>query len=249
MAAQEHINSTEASYHMYRINNTFRGYSLYYFEFYITLMWKGEDRSFKRPDLLLKSLDLSSNSFIGEIPKEVVSLLGLVSLNLSRNKLSGKIPIEIGNLESLEFLDLSRNKLSGTIPPSLAHIDRLGVLDLSNNNLSGKIPIGTQLQGFNASCYGENLDLCGMPLDKKCLEDKVPSPQIFDHSEDDDDSIFSQQFYLSMGIGFAVGFWTFMGPLLFNQSWRQTYYRLVNDAASRIHVMGIIYVARYLASH
>ncbi|XP_054813247.1 receptor-like protein EIX1 [Prosopis cineraria] len=245
--AQQHINSTKSSYHMYRINTTRFGFSVDKFEFYITLMWKGEDMSFKKPDVLLKSIDLSSNAFTGEIPKEVVYLLGLVSLNLSRNKLKGKIPIEIGNLEYLEFLDLSRNKLSGTIPLSLAHIDRLSVLDLSNNNLFGKIPTGTQLQGFNASCYERNLDLCGMPLNKKCLEDSMPSPQIFDHPEDDGDSLFSQQFYLSLGIGFAIGFWAFMGPLLFNRSWRQTYYRFVNDVTNRIHVMIIIYVTRYHA--
>lgn len=173
-------------------NKTGLGYTIYGFEFYVTLMWKGKDHLFKRPEQLLKNIDLSSNAFTGEIPKEVVSLLGLVSLNLSRNKLSGKIPIEIGNLGLLEFLDLSRNRLSGPIPPSLAHIDCLSVLDLSNNHLSGKIPRGTQLQSFNASSYEGNLDLCGVPLNKNCQEDETPTPQASDQYENDV-SLFTTQ--------------------------------------------------------
>ncbi|XP_028760803.1 receptor-like protein EIX1 [Neltuma alba] len=194
--------------HSYEFNQAGKGSTYFSFEFYITLMWKGKDDLFKRPEQLLKSIDLSGNALTGEIPKEVVSLLGLVSLNLSRNKLSGKIPPKIGNLGSLEFLDLSRNRLSGPIPQSLAHIDRLSVLDLSNNHLSGNIPKGTQLQSFNATSYEGNLDLCGAPLDKKCLDDETPSPQPSNHYEDDDDdSYFTQDFYLSLGLGFAFGFW------------------------------------------
>ncbi|KAI9098369.1 hypothetical protein K1719_024994 [Acacia pycnantha] len=219
--AQKHINLTD-SYHSYRINKAGYSYIIESLEFFITLTWKGEDQMFKRPELFLKSIDLSNNALTGEIPKELVSLLGLVSLNLSRNQLSGEIPMKIGNLESLEFLDLSKNKLSGQIPPSLAHIDRLSVLDLSNNSLSGKIPTGTQLQSFNASSYDGNFDLCGLPLNKKCPGDnKTPPPQEANHDEEEDASLFSQEVYLSMGLGFFVGFWAFVGPFLFNQTWRQ----------------------------
>ncbi|XP_028760800.1 receptor-like protein EIX1, partial [Neltuma alba] len=211
---------------------------------------RGKDDLFKRLEQLLKSIDLSSNALTGEIPKEVVSLLGLVSLNLSRNKLSGKIPPKIGNLGSLEFLDLSRNRLSGPIPQSLAHIDRLSVLDLSNNHLSENIPKGTQLQSFNATSYEGNLDLCGAPLNKKCLDDdETPSPQTSNHYEDDDDdSYFTQDFYLSLGLGFAFGFWAFLGPLLFNRTWRQTYYTFVRRVTDRVQILMAIYVSRYLTN-
>ncbi|XP_014522472.1 receptor-like protein 12, partial [Vigna radiata var. radiata] len=119
---------------------------------------------------LLKSIDLSYNQLSGEIPKEIEGLLGLVSLNLSRNQLTGKIPSNVGELTSLEFLDLSRNQLVGSIPSSLAQIDRLTVLDLSHNYLSGKIPTGTQLQSFDALKYEDNVDLCGPPLKKLCID-------------------------------------------------------------------------------
>ncbi|XP_028771711.1 probable LRR receptor-like serine/threonine-protein kinase At1g34110 [Neltuma alba] len=207
---------------------------------------QGEDYKYMRPELFLKSIDLSSNALSGEIPRELVSLLGLVSLNLSRNQLSGEIPINIGNLESLEFLDMSNNKLSGPIPSSLANIDRLSVLDLSNNHLYGKIPIGTQLQSFNASSYEGNLDLCGSPLNKMCLEDNTPPPQEANHDEEEEASLFSQEFYLSMGLGFVVGFWAIVGPLLFNRTWRQVYYRFMNTVTDKVHVMVVVYVVKYL---
>ncbi|XP_014501057.1 receptor-like protein 12 [Vigna radiata var. radiata] len=138
------------------------------------LTWKGSHQMFKNSVLLLlKSIDLSSNYFSEEIPKEFEILIGLVSLNLSRNNLSGEIPSNIGKLSLLEFLDISRNELVGSIPNSLIEIDRLSVLDLSHNHLVGMIPQSTQLQSFNASSYEDNLNLCGSPLDKLCIS-KIP---------------------------------------------------------------------------
>ncbi|XP_022632101.1 LRR receptor-like serine/threonine-protein kinase GSO2 [Vigna radiata var. radiata] len=138
------------------------------------LMWKGSEQMFTDMGLsLLKSIDLSSNELLGEIPKEIECLFGLVSLNLSRNRLKGGIPSNVGKLTSLEFLDLSQNQLVGSIPSSLAQIDRLTVLDLSHNYLSGKIPTGTQLQSFDASKYEDNLDLCGPPLKKLCIDGRM----------------------------------------------------------------------------
>ncbi|RHN51145.1 putative transferase [Medicago truncatula] len=78
------------------------------------LTWKGVDQVFNNNELLLlKSIDLSSNHFSGEIPPEIANLIQLVSLNLSRNNFTGKIPSNIGKLTSLDFLDLSQNKLRG----------------------------------------------------------------------------------------------------------------------------------------
>nr|GMD20936.1 receptor-like protein EIX2 [Ipomoea batatas] len=63
--------------------------------------------------LFLRSIDLSGNHIIGEIPTELMCLLSLNNLNLSANNLSGNIPQAIGNLSKIESLDLSRNALSG----------------------------------------------------------------------------------------------------------------------------------------
>ena len=116
-------------------------------------------------------------------------LQGLMFLNLSVNHLEGQLPMEIGAMTSLESLDLSRNKLSGVIPQSLAGISFLSHLNVSYNNFSGRIPSGTQIQGFNASCFIVNLELCGPPLRETCIGDdlpEVPIPGPADEEDDDD---------------------------------------------------------------
>ncbi|XP_061350283.1 receptor-like protein EIX2 [Gastrolobium bilobum] len=209
------------------------------------LMWKGAEQLFKNNQLfLLKSIDLSNNHFSEEIPAELENLFGLVSLNLSRNNLTGKIPSNIGRLTSLEFLDLSRNQISGSIPSSLAQIDRLAMLDLSHNHLSGEIPIGTQLQSFDASKYEDNLDLCGKPLDKLCMEAEPPNePKVKSH--EDEHLLFTRGFYVSMAFGFVIGFWGIFGSILVNRSCRHAYFRILNNLVDSIYVMIAIKVAKY----
>ncbi|MED6210711.1 hypothetical protein PIB30_066717 [Stylosanthes scabra] len=201
------------------------------------LMWKGEQRIFIMKHLLLKSIDLSSNQLSGQIPMELAELLGLVSLNLSRNSLTGKIPSKIGMLTSLEFLDLSRNQLSGSIPSSITQIDMLAMLDLSHNHLAGEIPTSTQLQGFNASSFEDNLDLCGPPLSKLCKE--VVKPPLPPPKVDEDyieDWLLSHGFYISMVLGFATGFWGIFGSILLNRRWRHAYFRFLSNLMDNIYV-------------
>ncbi|XP_015942524.1 receptor-like protein EIX1 [Arachis duranensis] len=204
------------------------------YNLYLFLTWKSAYRSFKNADMLLTGIDLSSNHLTGEIPKEIELLFGLVLLNLSRNSLNGEIISNIGNLQSLEFLDLSRNHLSGRIPSSLSKIDRLTMLDLSNNDLDGKIPIGTQLQSFDPSAYEGNPNLCGEPLNKKCeeetTEDERPVAQV-----GDDNSIFLEALYMSMGLGFFTGFCGFIVSVLFISSCREPYSRFLNSLVTRIY--------------
>ncbi|KAL2967130.1 hypothetical protein AAZX31_16G158300 [Glycine max] len=209
------------------------------------LMWKGSEQMFKNNVLLLlKSIDLSSNHFSGEIPLEIENLFGLVSLNLSRNHLTGKIPSKIGKLTSLDFLDLSRNHLVGSIPSSLTQIDRLGVLDLSHNNLSGEIPTGTQLQTFNASCYEDNLDLCGPPLEKLCADGKPPQEPIVKLPEDEK-LLFTREFYMSMAIGFVISFWGVFGSILIKRSWRHAYFKFISNLSDAIYVMAAVKVFKW----
>ncbi|KEH38368.1 LRR receptor-like kinase family protein [Medicago truncatula] len=176
------------------------------YEIDLSMVWKGVNQRYKNADRFLKTIDLSSNHLTGEIPTEMKRLFGLIALNLSRNNLSVEIISNIGNFKSLEFLDLSRNRLSGRIPSSLAHIDRLAMLDLSHNQLYGKIPIGTQLQTFNASSFDGNSNLCGDPLDRKCPGEEQSKPQVPTTDVGDDNSIFLEAFYMSMGLGFFTGF-------------------------------------------
>ncbi|KAL2576948.1 hypothetical protein AAZX31_16G112600 [Glycine max] len=203
----------------------------------ITWMWKGVERGFKDPELELKSIDLSCNNLMGEIPKEVGYLLGLVSLNLSRNNLSGEIPSQIGNLGSLESLDLSRNHISGRIPSSLSEIDDLGKLDLSHNSLSGRIPSGRHFETFEASSFEGNIDLCGEQLNKTCPGD---GDQTTEEGQEPpvkgDDSVFYEGLYMSLGIGYFTGFWGLLGPLLLWRPWRIAYIRFLNRLTDYVYV-------------
>ncbi|XP_054778383.1 putative leucine-rich repeat receptor-like serine/threonine-protein kinase At2g24130 [Prosopis cineraria] len=88
----------------------------------------------------LVELDLSSNSFYGQIPRELVRLRRLKLLNLSYNDFHGQVPALIGDLSILEYLNIRNNSFDGFIPLSLFNLSRLEVFDWSFNKLSGIIP-------------------------------------------------------------------------------------------------------------
>ncbi|XP_019152114.1 PREDICTED: LRR receptor-like serine/threonine-protein kinase GSO2 [Ipomoea nil] len=183
--------------------------------------------------MLFVSMDFSNNNFNGDIPIELTNLVKLKSLNLSRNNLTGNIPMEMGNMKLLESIDLSRNQLSGKIPSSFSGLSFLGVLDLSYNNLSGKIPSSTQLQGFNASCYIGN-NLCGPPLSKSCSS--IDDGQIPKNESKRDDCCEVDWFYVSMVIGFAVGFGCIYGSLFLVKSWRIAYFKFLDKKLKSVLV-------------
>ncbi|CAL8122720.1 unnamed protein product [Prunus armeniaca] len=191
------------------LENSF--YTIHY-EDDATSLWKGRMYSYKNTLGLVKRIDLSRNRLTGEIPSEITHLVGLVSLNLSGNQLAGQITPKIGNLQSLDALDLSRNQIEVRIPTNLSRIDRLSFLDFSFNNLYGEIPIGTQLQSFDTSVYVGNPQLCGPPLKNMCADQNVHTN--LSNREDDKDELITLGFYISMGLGFAAGFWGVCSTLI-----------------------------------
>ena len=154
-------------------DRTFNHSSIFYGEYIFLeielLVIKGKVSEYSTILQLVKSMNLSKNNLLGEIPKEVTSLQGLQSLNLSYNLLSRSIPENICSMGSLESIDFSVNKLSGQIPLSMSNMTFLNHLNLSNNNLIGKIPLSTQIQSLNASNFIGN-KLCGPPLTDNCPE-------------------------------------------------------------------------------
>ncbi|THG23753.1 receptor-like protein EIX2 [Camellia sinensis] len=233
--------STDFTYTTYQ-GGAFVSGSLYY-ESNALVQWKGQEREYGNQLGLLKMIDLSSNKLTGKIPQQVASLAGLVSLNLSRNNLAGRIIQEIGQMKMLEALDLSANRLSGEIPTSLAYLNFLSVLNLSNNNLSGKIPSSTQLQSFDASVYSENPKLCGRPLPNKCPgEDTVVEPPI--STQEDEDRFITSGFYVSMGIGFTVGFWGVFGTMLCNSPLRYACFKFLDRIQNWFYVTVVLNMAR-----
>ncbi|PPS02607.1 hypothetical protein GOBAR_AA18055 [Gossypium barbadense] len=180
-------------------------------------------------------MDLSNNNLAGEITAGMTDILGLRFLNLSNNQLTGRIPKNIGNLRLLESIDLSRNQLRGEIPPSMLALTFLSYLNLSKNNLTGKIPSSTQLQSFDISSCDRN-HLCRPPLLEICSIDAKTSSDHNNNENNEGDGLEVDWlwFYASMALGFVVGFWVVMGPLLFNKSWRFHYFHILERLEYKI---------------
>ncbi|KAF8025335.1 hypothetical protein BT93_F2239 [Corymbia citriodora subsp. variegata] len=141
----------------------------------VAVMMKGLEVELVRILTYLTIVDLSCNSFQGNIPEVIGHLHSLVGLNLSHNHLTGSIPPTLGNLTNLGWLDLSSNKLSGVIPGKLGDLASLGYLNLSKNQLTGRIPQDKQLSTFSRDSFSGNPHLCGTPLPKACPCDAQPT--------------------------------------------------------------------------
>nr|XP_043632441.1 receptor-like protein EIX2 [Erigeron canadensis] len=209
--------------------------------------WKGKVREFGRSNLeLLKSIDLSNNSFSGILPNEITRLVEVVSLNFSCNKFHGQVPEDIGQLKYLETFDLSGNEFSGSIPSSLSLIDSLGYLDLSNNNLSGKIPLGNgrKLQQFNSSSYNGNHLLCGPPLTQEC--GFMPVGPVDGKQEDDqeEEEELWKSYYMGMGVGFGAGFWGICGAIFLNRRCRYVMFASLSHVKDWIYISLVVYLRK-----
>ncbi|KAF8016988.1 hypothetical protein BT93_H2249 [Corymbia citriodora subsp. variegata] len=137
---------------------------------------KGQEIKLVKILTVLTTIDLSHNSFQGDIPKAFGHLRSLIGLNLSYNHLTSSIPPTLGNLTELEWLDLSSNKLGGGIPRVLGDLTFLEYLNLSKNQLIGRIPQDKQLSTFSSESFSGNSGLCGTPLPKACPSDPQPPP-------------------------------------------------------------------------
>jgi Leucine-rich repeat (LRR) protein len=169
--------------------------------------WKGFDQYFQKIQSTLRILDLSNNSFTGEISKEIGKLKALQQLNLSHNSFTGQIQSSLGMLTNLESLDLSSNFFTGSIPVQLVDLTFLGVLNLSHNQLEGPIPTGKQFNTFNASSFEGNLGLCGFPMPKECNSDEAPPLQPSNFHDGDDSKFFGEGFgWKAVAIGYGCGF-------------------------------------------
>ncbi|KAH7653838.1 L domain-like protein [Dioscorea alata] len=212
----------------------------------LLLILKGREDAYNRKLLsLLKVIDFSGNHLSGDIPEELTSLYGLQALNLSGNYLEGEIPNKLGRLQQLETLDLSRNELTGSIPWSFSNLSFLSHLNVSYNHLTGRVPSGNQMNTFtDPSIYIGN-DLCGFPLGVECGKDgernrEGPSEEEVDE-EDDDVMLW---WYIGSTSGFAVGFWSVWGVLVFKKSWRYAWFYYTDKVCNMIIVAVVLSFAR-----
>ncbi|CAN1344667.1 Receptor-like protein EIX2 [Linum perenne] len=160
---------------------------------------------------------------------KMTKLAGLQSLNMSDNFLTGVIPRDIGSMGALESVDLSLNQLSGEIPPSISSMTFLSFINISSNRLTGRIPLSTQLQSLNSSSFAGNKDLCGSPL-AKCRTDSTTVDSNWNGRNDHE----IKWFYVSLPLGFIVGFWGVVGSMVLNKQWRFGYFNFVDRLWDRL---------------
>ncbi|GAV75276.1 Pkinase domain-containing protein/LRR_1 domain-containing protein, partial [Cephalotus follicularis] len=133
----------------------------------------------------MEQLNLSGNGFSGKIPATFGNLFKLTTLDLSKQNLSGDLTFEIYGLPNLQLIALKKNMILGDEPEGFSSLSGLRYVNLSSNALSGHIPatfgfIRNNLEGEiqvmlgsrfnNPSAFAYNQDLCGKPLDRKCVD-------------------------------------------------------------------------------
>ncbi|KAH9715266.1 Receptor-like protein 14 [Citrus sinensis] len=177
----------------------------------------------------MAGLDLSSNEFSGEIPREIGHLQRIRALNLSNNLLSGAIPESFSNLKMIESLDLSRNKLSGRIPPQLTELNFLSNFNVSYNNLSGPIPDKEQFATFDDSSYKGNSALCGSMIKRKCSSALAPPATPTGGGEDEGDSVIDMvALRWSFGASYASVILGLFAALWINSYWRRLWFYFID---------------------
>ncbi|XP_028112013.1 probably inactive leucine-rich repeat receptor-like protein kinase At5g48380 isoform X1 [Camellia sinensis] len=125
----------------------------------------------------LQTIDLSGNKLVGIIPYDIWRFLPyVVSLDLSANSFSGEIPPSIASLRYLNILKLDDNRLTGQIPHELGLLPRINSFSVANNLLSGPVPDFGSTSVTTAESYANNKGLCGGPL-KRCK-----APDAYDHA-------------------------------------------------------------------
>lgn len=88
----------------------------------------------------LVDLNLSHNSFSGQLPLGIFNLTNLRSLDISRNNFSGHFPGGASSLRNLVVLDAFSNSFSGPLPVQLSQLENLKVLNLAGSYFKGPIP-------------------------------------------------------------------------------------------------------------
>ncbi|KAF8042002.1 hypothetical protein BT93_A0563 [Corymbia citriodora subsp. variegata] len=229
----------KVSLHFEHLQYPFLQLSNLYYQDTVSVTFKGLEIELMKILTVFTSIDFSSNRFEGPIPEALGNLRALYFLNLSHNVLSGPIPPSLGKIQQLESLDLSQNYLNGTIPVQLSDLNFLSFLNLSYNQLVGIIPARKQFLTFSEGSFKGNEGLCGFPLGKSCPittnpeeADAVPTQR--SKQREDNGWIDMNSFYMSMPLGFVVGFWISRGTLLFIQPWRRVYYQFWDDLLFRL---------------
>ncbi|TYI14617.1 hypothetical protein ES332_A08G133400v1 [Gossypium tomentosum] len=88
----------------------------------------------------LNTILLNDNGFEGSIPHQIFMSKWLRKIDLGYNSLSGGIPPEVSLCINLEYIGLYNNFLSGVVPGEMFSLPNLKFLYLNTNNLTGLVP-------------------------------------------------------------------------------------------------------------
>ncbi|XP_022861645.1 LRR receptor-like serine/threonine-protein kinase FLS2 [Olea europaea var. sylvestris] len=119
----------------------------------------------------LQKLDLSLNTFEGQLPHCFTSLSSIRVLDLSKNRFKGDISFIISNLTSLEYMSLKDNEFEGKLSLSLlANHSKLEIVELAN---MGKMDVETENSNWTPSFQLKVLLLSNCSLNK--LSGNIPT--------------------------------------------------------------------------
>ncbi|MBA0833241.1 hypothetical protein Goarm_017567, partial [Gossypium armourianum] len=116
---------------------------------------------------------------------------------------------------------------------SFSNLNFLNHFNVSYNNLTGQIPTSTQLQSFENLSYVGN-HLCGPPVSKNCTSKGISTDVANNGSSNEGSKV--NWLYVSIVLGFVMGFWGVVAPLFFIRSWRIAYYRKLDHICGKLHV-------------
>ncbi|XP_057797808.1 receptor-like protein 7 [Salvia miltiorrhiza] len=172
---------------------------------------------------------LSGNKLSGGIPPCLLERnIGVI--NLGRNNISGSIPDNFPKDCSLYYLDLNNNTLQGKIPKSLESCELLQFLNLSYNKLVGEIPNRGRLQTFSADSFKGNPQLCSLNLNIIC--NRSDGNDSSHENADEEKEI--EWGYISAALGYALGLGSIFWLLLLSQTFREKYFKKVDEIAEEI---------------
>ncbi|KAL4367698.1 hypothetical protein GQ457_05G035720 [Hibiscus cannabinus] len=198
----------------------------------------------------LQVLELQLNKLGGGIPDQIGQLIMLSVLNISWNSLNGTIPSSISNCANLFSLSLQNNDLTGSIPDGINNMSSLFELQLGANKLycmipdmPPKLPLRAFLTGLptlSRLVLSDN-QLSGVVpyFSRPVMVDWSGNPELGTRNEDEnggkdiDDKFW---FYISMGLGYPIGFWVVCGSLVIKRSWRRAYFRFIDEMKDRVYV-------------
>ncbi|XP_060673861.1 probable LRR receptor-like serine/threonine-protein kinase At3g47570 [Ziziphus jujuba] len=92
--------------------------------------------------LQLWHLNLSINSFGGNIPTNITHCKYLRHFLVTDNKLTGSIPVQLSSSSKLVYLGFWKNILTGTVPAWIGNFTSLNALSFFQNNFQGSISEG-----------------------------------------------------------------------------------------------------------